>query len=407
MTVEVDTSAPPTPRGPVPAAERTLAPDLARGAMLLLIALANSAGAFFASAPGVDPTPHGLERFSNVFMFLFVHARALPLFAIMFGYGLIQLSRRQDNAGRTPGAVRKLLVRRNAWLFAFGLAHGVLLNAGDILGAYGLVGIAFTLILLRRSDKVYRFAIGYAGFAAVTVVALAIVVAAGLAGNPDGRATVPTSAYPSMAADSYAASVLDRLSEWPASMVTMLPFILWVWMGAWAGRRRVLEEPAKHRRLLRWGAGVGFGVAIAGGLPMGLLSGGFLHADASTAAQIKLLYEVSGLFGGVGYVSLFGLLALMLSRAMVAPRSNVVVGALTALGQRSLSGYLLQSVAWLVLASPFALALGERTGSPTYAAAGSAVAVWLLTVVGAYLMQRRSYRGPAEILLRRLTYGRR
>jgi uncharacterized membrane protein YeiB len=32
--------------------------------------------------------------------------------------------------------------------------------------------------------------------------------------------------------------------------------------------------------------------------------------------------------------------------------------------------------------------------------------VWLITVVGAYLMQRRSYR-PAETLLRRLTYGHR
>jgi hypothetical protein len=43
--------------------------------------------------------------------------------------------------------------------------------------------------------------------------------------------------------------------------------------------------------------------------------------------------------------------------------------------------------------------------SPTFTAVGTAVVVWLITVVGAYLMQRRSYRGPAEMLLRRLTYG--
>ncbi|WP_157181206.1 DUF418 domain-containing protein [Actinopolymorpha alba] len=375
--------------------------------MLLLIALANGAGVFFANAPGIDTTPHGLERFYNVFLFLFVHARALPLFAIMFGYGLVQLARRQEAAGSTPGAIRAVLVRRNAWLFVFGIAHGILLYAGDILGAYGLIGIAFTLVLLQRGDRIYRIAVWYAGFGAVYILVLAVVVAVGIAGNPNAQTVAPTSAFPSMAADSYAAAVLTRLTEWPASMVTMLPLILFAWLGAWAARRRVLEEPANHRRLLRGGVMVGFGVAVLGGLPMGLLSGGFLPVDAATGTWIKVLYESSGLFGGIGYVSLFGLLALRLSKAMASPRSNVVVGALTALGQRSLSGYLFQSVAWLVLASPFVLALDEKAASPTFAAAGSAVAVWLVTVVGAYVMERCSYRGPAEILLRRLTYGRR
>jgi uncharacterized membrane protein YeiB len=83
-----------------------------------------------------------------------------------------------------------------------------------------------------------------------------------------------------------------------------------------------------------------------------------------------------------------------------------VVRALAALGQRSLSGYLFQSVAWLVLVPPFAIALGAHVESPTFAAAGSALAVWLISVAAADLMRRHGYRGPAELLLRRLTYGR-
>ncbi|HEY3478814.1 MAG TPA: hypothetical protein VGL02_07930 [Streptomyces sp.] len=114
-------------RGPVRAGERALAPDLARGAMLLIIALANGANVFFATAPGIDKTPHGFDRFYNVFLFLFVHARGIPLFAIMFGYGLVQFARRQQTAGASPAAVRRVLVRRNGWLFAFGAVHGVLL----------------------------------------------------------------------------------------------------------------------------------------------------------------------------------------------------------------------------------------------------------------------------------------
>ena len=48
-------------RGPVTRGERTLAPDLARGAMLLFIALANAAGVAL-GGPGFAPHPLGLER---------------------------------------------------------------------------------------------------------------------------------------------------------------------------------------------------------------------------------------------------------------------------------------------------------------------------------------------------------
>ena len=400
----------PTPRavrGPVRDRERALAPDLARGAMLLLIALANSASIFFATAPGVDKTPQGLERVYNVFLFMFVHARGIPLFAVMFGYGLVQLARRQYAAGSTRSAVHRVLVRRNAWLFVFGLVHGVLLFSGDILGAYGLVGIVFTLVLLDRGDRLYRIPIFYLGFVAVSVVVLAVVVAMGTAAGPNGPAVIPTTDSASMAAESFTAAMLARVSEWPMMVATMLPMILFVWVGAWAARRRVLEEPESHRRLLRRGAVAGLGIAVVGGLPMGLVSGGFLQVDEATAVPVKLLYEASGFVGGIGYLCLFGLLVLALSKARISPWENPIVGAIAALGQRSLSGYLFQTLAWLVLASPFALALGTRSDSPTFTAAGAAVAVWLITVVGAYLMQRRSYRGPAEILLRRLTYGRR
>ncbi|RKN16155.1 DUF418 domain-containing protein [Micromonospora musae] len=407
MTLDVQARTGERAAPPVSGGRRILAPDLARGAMLLLIALANATGVFLASTPGVDPTPHGPERVWNVFLFLFVHARALPLFALMFGYGLVQFARHQDEAGRPPGKVRALLLRRNAWLFAFGLAHGVLLYSGDVLGAYGLIGIAFTVLLLRRGDRVHRLAPGYLILAALYVLGLAALVLHGLAAGSGGGAGVPTSDFPSVTEPSYGASLAARVGEWPATVLSMLPMILFIWIGAWAARRRLLDEPAKHRRLLRRGATVGLTVAVLGGLPMGLLAGGFLHADADTAGYAKMLYETAGFFGGIGYGCLFGLLALRVSSWSAASRRQLPVTALAALGRRSLSGYLVQSVAWLVLASPYALALGDRLGSPTFVAAGSALLVWLGTLVGAYLMHRRARRGPAEILLRRLAYGRR
>jgi uncharacterized protein len=121
--------------------------------MLLLIGLANAANFAFAGQPGLNGTPHGLERILNFLKITLVDARAYPVFAVMFGYGLVQLARRQRNAGTTASGVRKILLKRNAWLIAFGLIHATLLYFGDFLGAYGIVGILCTLLLLNRGDS--------------------------------------------------------------------------------------------------------------------------------------------------------------------------------------------------------------------------------------------------------------
>jgi uncharacterized membrane protein YeiB len=99
----------------------------------------------------------------------------------------------------------------------------------------------------------------------------------------------------------------------------------------------------------------------------------------------------------------FRLLALRLSGAAPTLRTHPVTGAVTALGQRSLS-YLVQSVAWLLVPSPYTLALGDRFASPTLTAIGPAPLAWLATVLGAWLLDRHSRPGPAEFPLRRLTY---
>lgn len=391
--IRADRTAP----GPTPVPERALAPDLARGGMLLLIAVANASGVFLASAPGLEPDPVGAERAYNLLLTLFVHARALPLFALLFGYGLVQLWHRQT----ATGTARTVLLRRNAWLVAFGTVHGILLYAGDILAAYGVIGILATLLLLPRGDRFFRIgARGYLGFVAVYLVGLAALALPGLRG-PDPRTPPPLTPFGSAAADSYPAAVATRLTEWPLGTLVFLPLILIVFLGAAAGRLRILEGPAPHRRTLRLGAALGLTVAVLGGLPMGLVAGGFAGAAPEALTWVRLLYETSGLFGGIGYLCLFALLGLRLGRR---PQPGPVAYAVAALGRRSLSGYLTQSVAWLLLASPYALALGTRTGSPLFTAGVCALAVWLLTVAGAAALERRGLPGPAERLLRRLTY---
>lgn len=376
---------------PVQRTHRALAPDLARGAMLLFIALANAGNVAFASRPGFDMTPHGLQRLLNAGLAVFVDARAYPVFALMFGYGLVQLSRRLRRDA-DPQTERRVLVRRNVALVGFGLLHATLLYFGDFLGAYGIVGVIATVVLLRRSDRFHRAVVWIWGAQLVYVGVLAVLVLLGHGGH-----SVPVNTPdPSLAATSYRDSVGDRLAEWPVHTVTVLPFIVIVWLGIYAARRRLLEDPAHAPLLKRVAAGC-LAVTFAGALPYAAVTAGWLHVDAATMAAVTMLSNVSGMYGGPGYAALIGLVAFRLGS-----RRPRVVEAVSSLGRRSLTGYLTQSVVWVVAFSPWALDLGGSS----YLALGVALATWLGTVAWATRLEARGDRGPAERALRRIAYGR-
>ena len=116
-------------------------------------------------------------------------------------------------------------------------------------------------------------------------------------------------------------------------------------------------------------------------------------------AALRLIADGAGLAAGLGYVALFGLIA----HRMGEWRRHPAVVAVAAVGRRSLSSYLAHSLIFAPLLAAWGLGLGALLGSATMAA--FAVGVWLVTVVGAYAMERAGRQGPAEALPRRLTYG--
>jgi uncharacterized membrane protein YeiB len=172
-----------------------------------------------------------------------------------------------------------------------------------------------------------------------------------------------------------------------------------------AARRRLLEDPAAHRRLLTTVAAGGIAIGVAGGLPLGLVAGGYLTPDDATLRLATTLQGATGMFGGIGYTALFGLVAARLTarHETLGTRSRTAVRMLVALGRRSLSGYLFQSAAWLVLLAPFALDLARRSPSPLLTGIAVATGVWLVSLWAADRLGDRP--GPAEKVLRRLTYG--
>ncbi|CCH29653.1 DUF418 domain-containing protein [Actinosynnema sp. NPDC047251] len=378
--------------GPVAARERSLAPDLARGLMLAMIALANAVPYLYGRPYGVRQhiVEHSMvDRIVSVVQVTLVDARAYPMFAALFGYGVVQVLQRQQAAGVEPQDAKRLLRRRSRWLILFGFLHALVLFPGDILGLYGVVG--FLLVAMTRvSDR----ALLIAATAWLVVVSL-VQGAVFMAPSTDGR-----SFFWSFETANPVEAMILRPIEWLVAPVGVLGVGSAILVGTWAARRGVLADPAAHRPLLVRTAVLGLTAAAAGGLPVGLAVGRFWE-PTSLAAQwgTSALHAVTGVAGGLGYAALIGLLAIR-----VGDRRGPVVLAIAAVGERSLSSYLFQSVVFVVLLTPYTFGLGGTLGTAEVALV--ALGTWLVSVLVCDLLRRAGRRGPAEVALRRLTYRR-
>jgi uncharacterized membrane protein YeiB len=359
--------------------------------MLLLIALAHAHMYLYGHPTGFRGYALGggpVDRAVAGLQVLFVDARALPMFAALFGYGLVQLANRRSAAGAGWPDIRRLVRRRSRWLIAFGFAHALLLFFGDILVTYGLLGLVL-VGMVRARDRVLLWVAGLwiPVFAALAMVPAWAIVTAGSPPMPTG-------------VESPIEAAGQRLAVW-AGLGPMLaldivtPFLL----GIWAARHRLLDEPGRHRALLRRAAAAGIVITILGGAPLALIDAQ-IWTDWTTGIAVSayVVHSVTGIAGGLAYAAVAGLIV-----HRVAGAPGPVTTALVACGQRSLTCYLLQSAGFVALFAPYTLGLGGRLGDA--GASALAIGTWLATVLLAELMRRTGRRGPAEELLRRLTYA--
>lgn len=396
LVVMADSS--PVDPGATPVTSRALAPDLARGGMLLLIALANVHVYLYGHPIGVRGYPRdveGVDRVVALLQMTFVDGRAYPLFGLLFGYGIVQLAWRRSAVGLPASAVTRLVRGRGAWMVAIGAVHGVLLWPGDIVGAYGLLAVVMAGLLVSGSNR------GLVVTVAVGV--LLVTLFSALTGlTPPGD---PQAFLPSMAIADPGAALVARAGEWVT--IGLLSSIVGVFgavaLGAWAARRGVLDQPERYRRLLVRIATGGLVVAVLGGLPLALMAAQ-LWTSPSLGAMLLAgaLHGMSGYAGGIGYAALFGLLAI---RTTQRGSAGPFTGALRASGQRSLSCYIAQSVAFVALLPAWTLGLGAV--AQLWQASLIGFGAWLVILLIAAASDRAGHRGPAETLLRRLTYGRR
>jgi len=355
--------------------------------MLLFIALANS-HYFLQSRSVLGGFPQdgsGLDRAVTWLIATFVDGRAFPMFGLLFGYGVARIAARQTAAGRSWRSTRLLLWRRSLFLVVLGFADAMLFYIGDILGAYGVL-LFIGVWALRWKDRT------------ILLVALFFCLLRWLP-SADSMAISADAPDRSMLPPDLFTGFAERVVVHPfIALLGPIGFACPFLVGVWAGRRRILEQPQKHLALLRWTATVGVGAAVAGAQPASLMLARVISKPSTdTLALIGPLHDATGVLGGFGHAALIVLIARRLSAG-----PGPITLAVAAVGQRSLTCYLVQSVVWAVAFTPYLGGLADDLTVTTTALL--ATATWLTTVLMADWMRRTGPRGPMEVLIRRFTY---
>ena len=382
--------------------------DVLRGLALLGILLMNLEG--FAGPPalmgtGIDPQLRGLDRWADAAIYVLVQGKFIALFSLLFGAGFAVMAGRAEREG---WSLRAVWGRRCAGLLLIGLLHALLVWSGDILVTYALCG----LLLLGFGEVLGRI-LAWIGVGIFLVPAgvslLAGLGASALAASPGWQQALQAQAAQAaataqaqiqayghgdfMAATSQRLLDLgDRLAMLPMTGAQVFGLFL---VGAWLGP--VLTRPAAHARALAW--------MRLGALPVGLalMLGSVAVAPWIDPARADLRICLAASMAAaaslplcLGYVS-------WTMRWLASSHGDGIASWLAAAGRLALSNYLLQSLVctWVFYASGLgAFGLGRSwqvmVGFALFGVQLLLSACW----------QRAGRLGPAEWLLRTLTYAR-
>ena len=377
---------------------RLLVPDVARGMALLGIALANvTTGWISTSGEGPDAYFGGVDTLADkiyvIFAAMFVHVRGLPMFSTLLGFGVGLIAMSLWRRGFPLPRARAVIAKRYGFLALFGALHCLFLFMGDIMMLYGAMGILIALVL-SLSDRVLMI-VAYVLFGLQVVGGIGIGVAALLIDTSglDLDSTSPAENYLGLVGEQ-ALALLAQAVSIPFTGLAVLPAMLvgfvWARRGTLAGGHR--------KELWAWTL-IAAAIILFIGLPWGLSAAGIINPELG--GPLNVANSCIGMLTGPGIVAAATLALEPLQRRGARPW---FLWPLVALGKRSMTGYVLQSVFFLALVYPFTLNIG-----PDFSAAGQAAlaaSVWLATLLIACALEAAGKPGPFEWVHRRLSYGK-
>ena len=397
-------------------AGRIEAMDVLRGFALLGILLMNieaMAGPMLVAVTGVDPALSGADRWVDALVYLFVQGKFYPLFSLLFGMGFAVMLMRAQDQGRPFFGV---YLRRVLALLAIGLAHALLVWAGDILVTYAL--LAIPLLLFFRGtpqSRLPKWGIALMLFPAMLMLLLAALgllaqlapggaeeMARQLAEQREQITSVIAAEREAYGSGTWAQAVAQRAGMLPMMLMFLVISgwqILGIFLvGAWFVRSGAIQRPAEFPRLyarLRW-------VALPAGLAMVLLS----FSLEPTADMVELtmtgavamdLSMIGGVLVALGYLG-------WLVHALGSPAWGPRLALLAPAGRMALTNYLLQSLVCTWIFYGHGLGYFEqlpRAWQPLFV-----LAFFVAQVALSHWWLARFRMGPVEWLWRAVTYLR-
>lgn len=388
---------------------RIEAVDAVRGFALLGVFLVNML--FFATPMDVHflrpfaEHPHpGLIRV----VACLVQGKSYTLFSFLFGLGFaLQIERLEARGDDGPRRFR----RRLFVLLGLGLAHGVLIWAGDILAIYAVLGFLLLPFRRREDRTVFRWAFGLLGTLTLAFLLLGTLLLAYARMDPAGAAKAALAQRTELEAGIRASLQAYAHGPFPALFRQRLVdlghnygltlaisghlFSMFL-LGLWTGRRGVFRDPAAHAPLLRWLSTWGLALGLLlNGLYTWLMGGG-MPGPLNPPGLLAMAFYLPG-------SSLLCLAygALILRALVRHPHS--LLRHLAAPGRMALTCYLLHAVVFTLVFNAYGLGLYGRVGLPACLLMASGL--WLGLIPLCTLWLRRFRMGPAEWLWRSLTYG--
>jgi uncharacterized protein len=395
----------PHPR-PVSGTERIELLDVLRGFALLGILLANIevfAGLIF-QIPETR-TWTGADRMAAFVVDVLVHEKFYSIFSLLFGIGFSIIMRRTVERG---AVFAPLLRRRLGILLAIGLAHAVLIWAGDILVLYAVLGFVLLLFRERSPRTILAWS---AGLLASPVPIYLMFLLLGMP-DPFTSPPPPVGEGPDIAemifgafrsggyVDVVWANALMYAGRWIHYFIFIrFPKVLGMFLlGVWLDRRGLLRDVAAHRGLFRRVVLIGLLVGIPANTAVAYLNVRGAYLPFSPLGLVQTALAVVGVPAlALGYAAA---IALLFQR----PEAGRALLVLAPAGRMALTTYLSQSVLGVVLFYGIGFGLWQRLAPMTVY--GIAFAIYAAQLIVSRLWMKRFAYGPVEWLWRRLTYRR-